>query len=122
MRYAVTQLISKVGSMLQANNSETTVYLAPELTTLQTNYFRAVNSSYRVPKNRNISEVNTFYIVYNSLLDLTSVTANQLTQFYHAAFTQSEDLNHWLLVSAFIFFCVFVLLSGFVIFPIVVGV
>jgi len=38
MRYAVTQLISKVGSMLQSNGSETRVYLPPELSTLMVNY------------------------------------------------------------------------------------
>jgi hypothetical protein len=47
---------------------------------------------------------------------------SQLTSFNQAAFERSEDLNNLLLVSAFVFFCVFVVLSGFVIFPIVVGV
>lgn len=53
---------------------------------------------------------------------MTTATATQLETFQEAAFSQSEDLNHWLLISAFVFFCVFVLLAGFIIFPIVVGV
>lgn len=34
MRYAVSQLISKVGSLLQLNSSENTIYLPPELSTI----------------------------------------------------------------------------------------
>jgi hypothetical protein len=45
-----------------------------------------------------------------------------MEEFHEVAFKKAEELNHWLLVSAFIFFCVFVVMSGFVIFPIVVGV
>jgi hypothetical protein len=45
-----------------------------------------------------------------------------MESFHEVAFKKGEELNHWLLVSAFIFFCVFVVMSGFVIFPIVVGV
>jgi hypothetical protein len=45
-----------------------------------------------------------------------------MQDFNDTAFKRGEELNHWLLVSAFIFFCVFVVMSGFVIFPIVVGV
>jgi hypothetical protein len=63
-----------------------------------------------------------FFVVYNSLRDLTSVTLNQMSTFNHVAFETSREVNHWLLISAFVFFCVFVVLSGFVIFPIVMGV
>ena len=45
-----------------------------------------------------------------------------MESFHEVAFKKGEELNHWLLVSAFIFFCVFVVMSGFVIVPIVVGV
>lgn len=71
---------------------------------------------------RNDTLKSVFFIVYNSLRDLTTVTLNQLDAFNTVAFNKSEDLNHWLLVSSFVFFCVFVVMSGFVIFPIVMGV
>ena len=45
-----------------------------------------------------------------------------MSQFNHVAFETTQELNHWLLISAFVFFCVFVVMSGFVIFPIVMGV
>lgn len=89
---------------------------------MQTNYLFSLNSSYTIPKSRNQTLVQTFYIIYNSLRDLTTVTAQQLDTFQQAAFEEGENLNHWLLISAFVFFCVFVILAGFIIFPIVVGV
>jgi hypothetical protein len=45
-----------------------------------------------------------------------------MMMFDNVAFESSQELNHWLLISAFVFFCVFVVMSGFVIFPIVMGV
>ena len=76
----------------------------------------------QTPKERNETLKSVFFVVYNSLRDLTSVTLDQMQTFNHVAFESSQEVNHWLLISAFIFFCVFVVLSGFVIFPIVMGV
>ena len=121
MRYAVSQLISKVGSLLQLTNSSGTIYLPPELSTIN-EMINNYNSTNGTSKDRNDTQKQVFFIIYNSLRDLTTVTLNQLSTFHEVAFTRSNDLNHWLLVSAFVFFCVFVVLSGFVIFPIVMGV
>jgi len=117
MLYAVTQLVSKVGSLLQLNSSSPTIRLPPELSTIQ----QTISPPTTLPV-RSDTDKAIFFIVYNSLRDLTTVTLSQLDQFHQVAFVQSSDLNHWLLVSAFVFFCVFVVLSGLVIFPIVVGV
>jgi len=123
MRYGVSQLISKVGSLLQLNTSFSTIILPPELAPINTFISQANNKTSEIPKNdRNDLAKAVFFIVYNSLRDLTTVTLNQLSSFNTVAFDNSEDLNHWLLVSSFVFFCVFVVMSGFVIFPIVMGV
>lgn len=116
MRYAVSQLISKVGSLLQDPSSFANIQLPPELSQINVEVTGSNEAQ------RNDTEKQIFFIVYNSLRDLTSVTEAQLASFHTVAFDNSSDLNHWLLVSAFVFFCVFVVLSGFVIFPIVVGV
>jgi hypothetical protein len=117
MRYAVSQLIAKVGTMLQANTSASTIYLPPELSVIN-----SMLNSTATPSTRNETLKSVFFIVFNSLRDLTSVTLKQMTLFNTVAFERSQELNHWLLISAFVFFCVFVVLSGFVIFPIVMGV
>ena len=78
--------------------------------------------SNRTPIDRNETLKSVFFIVYNSLRDLTSVTLDQMTAFNEVAFESTNEINHWLLISAFVFFCVFVVMSGFVIFPIVMGV
>jgi len=67
--------------MLQSNGSETRVYLPPELSTLMVNYQLAQNSSYTLPKTRNQTLTQSFYILYNSLRDLTTSTAYQLETF-----------------------------------------
>jgi hypothetical protein len=120
MRYAVSQLISKVGSLLQLNTSFNTIYLPPEMSQIHQSIL--YNGTAPPQTDRNDTLKSVFFIIYNSLRDLTSVTLNQLQTFNTVAFNKSEDLNHWLLVSAFVFFCVFVVMSGFVIFPIVMGV
>lgn len=71
---------------------------------------------------RNDTLKAVFFIIYNSLRDLTSITQKQIDIFHTVAFNKSNELNHWLLTSAFVFFCVFVGISGIVIFPIVMGV
>jgi hypothetical protein len=123
MRYAVSQLISKVGSLLQLNTSFNSIVLPPELSPINTFIYQQTNQTSKIPpNNRDDLSKAVFFIVYNSIRDLTSVTLNQLSAFNTVAFNKSEDTNHWLLVSAFVFFCVFVVMSGFVIFPIVMGV
>jgi hypothetical protein len=81
MRYAISQLIAKVGTMLQANTSANSVYLPPELSVINDMLFRN-----RTPSDRNETLKSVFFIVFNSLRDLTSVTLDQMMMFDNVAF------------------------------------
>ena len=71
------------------------IYLPPEQSLIQ----QTIMYNGTTPAiDRNDTLKSVFFIVYNSLRDLTTVTLNQLDAFNTVAFNKSEDLNHWLLV------------------------
>jgi hypothetical protein len=68
MRYAVSQLIGKVASLLQQNSSFSQIYLPPELSNINEKLLTQHSST------RNETAKSLFFIVYNSLRDLTTNT------------------------------------------------
>eukprot|EP00347_Sterkiella_histriomuscorum_P019286 403342226 len=112
MRYMISQYISKTQQFMR-NISD--LQMTPEI------YKIGNQSKISKPNFRTLAQKDIYYIVQNTLDTLSDIN-NQQNRIFKDDLMSSVDINRILIIILFVCCTVFVILSGIVVFPIVIGV